>query len=302
MGITKFSKPSSHALLLQALRHFGLPFQLMSEKERNDTRHVPTKKWQKIMPIDQSVVILRYPREDANPTILTVSDLKRLDPGQLLNDNIIEFVIRYTTDEILTPAERNEVYIFNTFFFSNLQKELERSSKWTEQIDWFSFRYLIIPVHYQVHWSLIVVCMDAEYFSEGRCALHLNSFSSSSISAIALIQRFLQKEWMRVNEKFNITEQQSFHDILWLTPELPQQPNGCDCGVYMLTFLQLFLKTRPRSITDFAKWWNLITTQCISQTRQDLQTLIRSLSDTSQLHKAESIGSESSCDCQIVDG
>jgi Ulp1 family protease len=98
-----------------------------------------------------------YPPVGKKRTTVEFSDLERLDDGEFLNDNLIEFYLKF-----LVERERGEhnlkddqVYFFSTHFYSALtatapgKKGLnyEAVKRWTGKDDIFSHDFLVVPVN-----------------------------------------------------------------------------------------------------------------------------------------------------------
>ncbi|GJJ76614.1 hypothetical protein EMPS_08973 [Entomortierella parvispora] len=94
-------------------------------------------------------------------------DLSRLDDGEFLNDTIIEFGHKYihTNLEKSNPEVAHQTYIFNTFFYQRLVSKpwtgkycsYDAVKSWTNRVDIFSKKYLIIPIHENLHWYLAII-------------------------------------------------------------------------------------------------------------------------------------------------
>ncbi|KAG0287942.1 hypothetical protein BGZ96_008201 [Linnemannia gamsii] len=94
-------------------------------------------------------------------------DVLRLGDGEFLNDTIIEFGLKYalTNMELKNKALAEQVYIFNTFFYQRLLAKPAKGAtssynsikSWTAKVDIFSKKYIIVPIHENLHWYLIVI-------------------------------------------------------------------------------------------------------------------------------------------------
>jgi sentrin-specific protease 7 len=91
------------------------------------------------------------------------TDLLRLDEGELLNDNLIDFYMIYCFKQSNVPQEK--VFFFNTFFFSKLTENTGRASmnykaveRWTSKVDIFSYDYIVVPINEDTHWYLAIIC------------------------------------------------------------------------------------------------------------------------------------------------
>ncbi|KAL0575293.1 hypothetical protein V5O48_006670 [Marasmius crinis-equi] len=113
---------------------------------------------------DPEEVILSYPPFTTGAVNITNGDLSRLQPNEYLNDTVIEFGLKLWHKELeqsnATLAE--QVHIFNSFFYKKLNKKnVEESYKtvarWTNKIDLFKKKYVIVPINEAMHWYLAII-------------------------------------------------------------------------------------------------------------------------------------------------
>ncbi|KAH5079787.1 hypothetical protein HBI65_120740 [Parastagonospora nodorum] len=90
-------------------------------------------------------------------------DLLRLDEGEFLNDNLIDFYMIYCFKQNNVPQDK--VFFFNTFFYSRLTENTGRASinynavkRWTSKIDIFNYDYVVVPINEDTHWYLAIIC------------------------------------------------------------------------------------------------------------------------------------------------
>ncbi|KAM7198072.1 hypothetical protein V8F20_006317, partial [Naviculisporaceae sp. PSN 640] len=100
-------------------------------------------------------------------TTVDAQDVPRLDEGEYLNDNLIDFGLQYLFDQAgdKNPDLRNRIYMFNTFFYTQLRKSgkgrninYDGVKSWTSRVDLFSYDYIIVPVNENLHWWLAIIC------------------------------------------------------------------------------------------------------------------------------------------------
>jgi hypothetical protein len=109
-----------------------------------------------------------------NRATIDKDDIPRLDEGEFLNDNIIEFYIRYLFADLKAsqPEVAKRLYFFNSFFFDKLKPvrgryiNYEGVKSWTAKVDLFSYDYIVVPVNESTHWWVAIICnpgkMDPE--------------------------------------------------------------------------------------------------------------------------------------------
>ncbi|CZT11333.1 uncharacterized protein RCO7_11602 [Rhynchosporium graminicola] len=111
-----------------------------------------------------------YPRqrEKKSRTQVEKDDVERLDDGQYLNDNLINFYLRWLEHRIEEedPALAKRVYFYNTFFYKSLTQgakgrrgiNYEAVERWTSKFDLMSFDYIIVPINEHTHWYVAIIC------------------------------------------------------------------------------------------------------------------------------------------------
>ncbi|BCS11803.1 hypothetical protein ALUC_41143A [Aspergillus luchuensis] len=152
--------------------------------------------------------------------------------GEWLNDEIINGYLALIVDYLRRKnhnAGRNDkprFHAFNSFFFSNLRdKGYDSVARWAKRAKiggplLLDVDTVYIPVHNSQHWTLVVVRPGE------RSIEHFDSLGARSRRHIAVVQT-----WLRGELGPNYVEEE------WrVLPSLsPQQDNGSDCGVFLLT-------------------------------------------------------------------
>ncbi|KAL2263483.1 hypothetical protein VTK26DRAFT_6599 [Humicola hyalothermophila] len=97
-------------------------------------------------------------------TTVDKEDVARLDDGQLLNDNIIGFGLKYLFDKLGSrhPDLNKRVYVHNSFFYEKLKSgrgiNYDGVKNWTAKVDLLSYDYIIVPVNEHYHWWVAIIC------------------------------------------------------------------------------------------------------------------------------------------------
>lgn len=66
--------------------------------------------------------MLTYPPGATDGVTIFQSDIARLEPGEFLNDTIIEFYFKYLTNTVMTDQQRDAIHIFSPFFYNRLSQ------------------------------------------------------------------------------------------------------------------------------------------------------------------------------------
>lgn len=127
--------------------------------------------------LDPCVDLCRYPPEGTKGSmIIKSSDLLTLDSDTFLNDTVIDFYMSYLKNAELPKDLSERVFVFNTFFYSTLNKSQAKNltpeerklpltkrrhgnvKRWTKGVDLFSKDFIVIPICQNSHWFLVIVC------------------------------------------------------------------------------------------------------------------------------------------------
>jgi sentrin-specific protease 7 len=95
-----------------------------------------------------------------------------LEDESFLNDSIIEMVILWIKNEVMSAVDRERTFFFNTFFYNTLtrrpvknhnrvhpiednpnltpaEKRYERVKRWTKRVNIFEKDFVIVPINEQ---------------------------------------------------------------------------------------------------------------------------------------------------------
>ncbi|CEL51692.1 Ubiquitin-like-specific protease 2 OS=Schizosaccharomyces pombe (strain 972 / ATCC 24843) GN=ulp2 PE=1 SV=2 [Rhizoctonia solani AG-1 IB] len=127
------------------------------EYPKNDTKPVVVE--------DPDEVVLVHPTGAGSVTI-NRGELARLEPGEFLNDTLIELGLKMWLNDLRQkdPTLVDQIHVFSSFFFKKLDAGRGRGcdynsvKKWTSKFDLFSKKFIIIPINEHLHWYLAVIC------------------------------------------------------------------------------------------------------------------------------------------------
>ncbi|KAG7653697.1 Ulp1 protease family C-terminal catalytic domain [Arabidopsis suecica] len=214
-----------------------------------------------------------YPKGDPDAVSICKRDVELLQPETFVNDTIIDFYINYLKNQIQTE-EKHRFHFFNSFFFrklADLDKDPSsiadgkaaflRVRKWTRKVDMFGKDYVFVPVNFNLHWSLIVIChpgevanrtdLDLDDSKKVPCILHMDSIKGSHAGLKNLVQSYLCEEWKERHKETSDDISSRFMNLRFVSLELPQQENSFDCGLFLLHYLELFLAEAPLNFSPF---------------------------------------------------
>lgn len=168
-----------------------------------------------------------------------------------LDTDIIDKYMEHIWKKLPKYKQKSCTYLDCLWFSMYLEEALSfKILKWTKAKHIFSKQYVFIPIVHWGHWNLLILCHFGEDFSsEARtpCMLLLDSLKETDPNRLEpLIRKFL----MNVHKEDGRQDgDKIIAKIPLLVPEVPQQTNGNDCGVFLLHFVDLFLKRAPENFS-----------------------------------------------------
>ncbi|OVA10483.1 Peptidase C48 [Macleaya cordata] len=214
-----------------------------------------------------------YPQGDPDAVSISKRDVELLEPETFINDTIIDFYIKYLKNKI-RPEDGHRFHFFNSFFFrklADLDKDpssasqgraaFQRVRKWTRKVNLFEKDYVFIPINFNLHWSLIVICHpgevanfkdeDIDKSDKVPCILHMDSIKGSHKGLKDLVQSYLWEEWKERKAEASEDFSKKFFNLRFVPLELPQQENSFDCGLFLLHYVERFLEDAPVHFSPF---------------------------------------------------
>lgn len=189
----------------------------------------------------------------------------------------MNFYIQYLQRQVLLTTD---YHFFNTYFYKKLKeavsyKQSDRDvifakfRRWWKGVNIFQKAYVLIPIHEDLHWSLVIICIPDKEDESGPILLHLDSLGlHSSKSVFDNIKSYLieEKNYM---DREDVSSDVSIADRIWkCLPRriechiitVPQQKNEYDCGLFVLYFIERFMEEAPERLKKedlamFGKRW-----------------------------------------------
>jgi len=205
----------------------------------------------------------------------------------------------YITCNSVSSKIMSHGHVFGSLFFS-LMPRRRACSKWTKDIDIFKKDFIIIPINIDMHWCLAIVCnpgklgekvkgvyssivskeslkMDKERSKPGKetgnvnvsGAMHvlfLDSMKNNRTKPVmSRIRNYLAEEWECKYGK--LSGPVNGKVLPAASPIVPEQRNGCDCGVFILEFMERLLTA------DFEKFSKVLRTESVTEARSEFNKL-----------------------------
>lgn len=153
--------------------------------------------------------------------VLTMDDLGTLYGQNWLNDQVMNMY-----GDLVMDSVPEKVHFFNSFFYDKLRtKGYEGVKRWTKNVDIFQKELLLIPIHLEVHWSLIsvnisrraITYFDSQMTLNRRCPKH--------------IVKYLQAEAIKKNRRDFLYGWKGLFKM-----NVGRQNNDSDCGAFVLQY------------------------------------------------------------------
>ncbi|XP_030060002.1 sentrin-specific protease 7 [Microcaecilia unicolor] len=137
------------------------------------------EEWSEVRSTGKAQKLIVYPPPPTKGGLgVTIEDLDCLEPGEFLNDVIIDFYLKYLLLEKIPKHLAERSHIFSSFFYKCLtrkennsieeisgplaaEKRHQRVKTWTRHVDIFKKDYIFVPVNEESHWYLAVICFPS---------------------------------------------------------------------------------------------------------------------------------------------
>ncbi|KAG7464662.1 hypothetical protein MATL_G00168080 [Megalops atlanticus] len=179
-----------------------------------------------------SSAVVRGFRVNYKRHVLTMDDLSTLYGQNWLNDQVMNMY-----GDLVMDSVPEKVHFFNSFFYDKLRtKGYEGVKRWTKNVDIFRKDLLLIPIHLEVHWSL--VCVDVPR----RAITYFDSQRTLNRRCPKHIAKYLQAEAIKKEQKDFLTGWKGFFKM-----NVARQNNDSDCGAFVLQYCKCLALGQPFS-------------------------------------------------------
>lgn len=167
--------------------------------------------------------------------VLTMDDLTTLYGQNWLNDQVMNMY-----GDLVMDSVPEKVHFFNSFFYDKLRtKGYDGVKRWTKNVDIFQKDLLLIPIHLEVHWSLVsvdikersITYFDSQRTLNRRCPKH--------------IFKYLQAEAVIKGKRDFLTGWKGFFKM-----NVGRQNNDSDCGAFVLQYCKCLALGHPFSFSQ----------------------------------------------------
>lgn len=160
---------------------------------------------------------------------VTRGDVATLRESTWLNDEVVNFYFNLIKVRSEENKDLPKIHVFNTFFYPKIMKMGHSGVKrWTRKVDIFLMDLILIPVHLGMHWCLAVVDF------KDKEIVYYDSLKGNNSGCIQALKKYLQDESKdKKKTQFDYTGWKEL-----MPKNIPEQMNGCDCGVFMCKYAE----------------------------------------------------------------
>ncbi|KAL4660623.1 sentrin-specific protease 3-like [Arapaima gigas] len=162
--------------------------------------------------------------------VLTMDDLSTLYGQNWLNDQVMNMY-----GDLVMDTVPEKVHFFNSFFYDKLRtKGYEGVKRWTKNVDIFRKEFLLMPIHLEVHWSL--VCVDVPH----RVITYFDSQRTLNRRCPKHIAKYLQAEAIKKEQRDFLAGWKGIFKM-----NVARQNNDSDCGAFVLQYCKCLALGHP---------------------------------------------------------
>ncbi|KAF6165353.1 hypothetical protein GIB67_018797 [Kingdonia uniflora] len=185
----------------------------------------------------------RSKRRFKNRNLITIQNKK-------LDTNVFECYLEHLWKKFSEDKRTSFTYL-DCLWFDLYRKRATKAKvlTWIKSKDIFSKNYVFVPIVCWRHWSLLILVHFGERFQSKTtrtpCMLLLDSLGMANSTLIEPeIRKFVSDLYGEENSQ---ETKSSIAKIPLLVPKVPQQKNSEDCGIFVLYYIHLFLKSAPEN-------------------------------------------------------
>ncbi|ODV95592.1 hypothetical protein PACTADRAFT_22728, partial [Pachysolen tannophilus NRRL Y-2460] len=205
----------------------------------------------KVKPLshDEQAVVINYlkstdlnriVKDDLFGVSIRVRDLKTLENGRWLNDNIIDCYLSLISERSKNNLKLPKVFSFTTHFYTTLsEKGYQSVARWAKRkkVEVTKLDYIFVPINtMNSHWSLAVINNKEKKFQYYNSLSYFGS-EDDSLKILEKLSSYMSNEHKRLNNGYSdvdYAKDYTFYPLI----KCPQQQNGSDCGVFTCTFVE----------------------------------------------------------------
>lgn len=209
---------------------------------------------------------LRYTLTNGKKFIVAYNDFKTLYNNDWINDTLIDFFIAYDIDRAehkLHLIQENEVYAFNSFFFTKLMSKAEDQEtpdyygnirRWLAKLDLMSYERVILPINEHLHWFCAIIknlpslVQSAKEYNKDPKKGQINEITGKKYKVEPVVEVFVLDSLRQSHPNISgplrtlIDEYCKDKYDVPIPPELirfqsarvPKQQNFNDCGIHVI--------------------------------------------------------------------
>lgn len=170
---------------------------------------------------------------------LARKDIQTLKDMTWLNDEVINFYFNLLMDRSKKCAPT--IHIFNTFFYPRLLKVGHQGlARWTRKVDLFAVDLIMIPIHLGMHWCLAAIDMRAKTITYYDSLLGDNHQCTNALRDYIAAEHQAKKKSPLDIQNWKLT----------IEKDIPEQLNGCDCGVFTCKYAEYVSQDKTFDFTQ----------------------------------------------------
>ncbi|KIJ30687.1 hypothetical protein M422DRAFT_267733 [Sphaerobolus stellatus SS14] len=184
--------------------------------------------------------------EGARWTRVPLVSLARLDPGCWLDDHLVEMGLSLWFERFTASCHSTgRLKVLSSFFFTNYTaRGYPAVAHWTKRWSPFDFDLIVIPVHDVNHWFSCVIIGARNSIAGLPTKPPIDIISMDSLAIERASARDSVSAWLIIefNKKFPKEHHRQVPSIVSRDLPVPQQPNFFDCGLYMIHYVNHFVR------------------------------------------------------------
>eukprot|EP00249_Psilotum_nudum_P021340 c28075_g1_i1 orf=234-1871(+) len=171
--------------------------------------------------------------------------MRCLLPGGWLHDEVINLYFELLKErQIREPKDCLKCHFFNTFFYNKLFKD-KHSYDFRSVRRWTTHKKLgynlldcdkvFVPIHKDIHWCLAIINVREKKLE------YLDSLKGQNVNTLKILGNYIADEAKdKLGQYLDVSDWK-----LSFPQDIPEQLNGCDCGMFMVKYVDFHSRGAP---------------------------------------------------------
>ncbi|KIJ32879.1 hypothetical protein M422DRAFT_265216 [Sphaerobolus stellatus SS14] len=170
-------------------------------------------------------------------------EIAQLEPGEWLSDHLVDLGLSLWFERFQASSLNcMTLKVLSTYFFTNFsERGYAAIAHWTRKWTPLTYDFIVIPIHDTNHWYSSIIIGARQSVQALPKSGEITIISIDSLSYDRANTRKSVAEWLLIEFAKHYPGKPT-PSIVSLELPVPRQPNLCDCALYMIHYVDRFIR------------------------------------------------------------